>query len=43
MARKIGEPKRQECGFGILAFYSDRDIRHEGYNYRYPAKETLLF
>lgn len=25
------------CGFGILAFYSDRDIRHEWYNHRYPA------
>ena len=25
------------CGFGIRALYSDRDIRHEGYNHRYPA------
>ena len=25
------------CGFGIHAFYSDRDIRYEWYNQRYPA------
>ena len=27
VARTIRKPKRQECGFGIHAFYSDRDIR----------------
>ncbi|MDO4925910.1 MAG: hypothetical protein Q3980_09620 [Turicibacter sp.] len=37
MARKIGKPKRQDCAFGIHAFYSDRDIRHEKYNYMYSA------
>lgn len=25
------------CGFGIRVFCSDRDIRHEGYNHRYPV------
>ena len=29
------------CGFGIRALYSDRDIRHEGYNHRYPATKSI--
>ena len=27
ITRRIRKPKRQNCGFGILAFYSHRDIK----------------